>query len=415
MSLSSERSHNALLLAGVTGALVGLVVAGFEWITAEVALERVQRLPIWAQVGLPALGLVAAGVALRFGGLGGPERTPATADEYIRDFHAPGDTIRPGDIPWKLLAAVFTLGTGGPLGYEGPSVYAGAGIGATIQHRLRRWFTPADRNLLLVSGAAAGVSAIFKAPVTGLVFALEVPYQEDLARHMVLPAAMSAAASYVTFAALTGTEPLLAISGQPPFDLRDLGGAAAVGVVCGILARSFARLVRLAKDASVRGHPAVRIPIAGTALAACVLAGHAIGDASLVTGPGYDAIRWAIQPERAVAAIIALGTLKVAATAIVLGGGGVGGLFIPLVVQGALVGSAIGKLVESPNATLFPVVGMAAFLGSGYRVPLAAVVFVAEFTGRATFVVPGLIAAVLAQLAAGRSSVSSYQRAHRGA
>ena len=66
-----------------------------------------------------------------------------------------------------------------------------------------------------------------------------------------------------------------------------------------------------------------------------------------------------------------------------------------------------------PAPALMPVVGMAAFLGAGYRVPLAAVVFVAEFTGRPGFVIPGLIAAVVAQLAVGRRSVSSYQAVAR--
>jgi CBS domain-containing protein len=73
----------------------------------------------------------------------------------------------------------------------------------------------------------------------------------------------------------------------------------------------------------------------------------------------------------------------------------------------------VGGLFDSGNAGLFPVVGMAAFLGAGYHVPLAAVVFVAEFTGRPGFVVPGLIAAVVAQLVMGRASVSPYQVAGR--
>jgi len=104
-----------------------------------------------------------------------------------------------------------------------------------------------------VAGAAAGVAAIFKAPVTGLVFALEVPYQEDLARRMLLPAGISAAASYVVFAAIAGTEPILPVSGQPPFNLVDLGGAAVVGLVAGGLARLFIVVVRSAKGLSVRG------------------------------------------------------------------------------------------------------------------------------------------------------------------
>ena len=91
-------------------------------------------------------------------------------------------------------------------------------------------------------------------------------------------------------------------------------------------------------------------------------------------------------------------------------GGGVGGLFVPLVTQGALLGATVGAAVGASDTTLFPLLGVAAFLGAGYRVPLAAVVFVAESTGRPGFVVPGLIAAASSQLLIGRASASSYQQ-----
>ncbi|MEO7557015.1 MAG: chloride channel protein [Acidimicrobiales bacterium] len=406
----SRRSRQVLLLAGVTGVLTGLVVAGFDWLTADVLFERVRDLPLAARAAAPLLGLLLAAGFLR---LDGRATTPGTADEYIRNFHDRSGRLALRQVPWKLFAAIATLGLGGPLGYEGPSVYAGAAIGSGLQQRLRRFFSAQDAKVLLVAGAAAGVAAIFKAPVTGLVFALEVPYQEDLARKMLLPAAIGAAASYVTFAAIAGTEPLLPIAGQPPFNLRDLGGAAVVGLFAGILARAFVALVRVAKNLAVRGHPLVRAAVGGAVMAAVVLAGHLISDEPLVVGPGYEALRWALDPQHSVVAIIALGTLRVVGTAAILGGGGVGGLFIPLVIQGALVGRAVGGVFDADNTTLFPVVGMAAFLGAGYRVPLAAVVFVAEVTGRPGFVVPGLIAAVVAQLVIGRASVSAYQVAGR--
>lgn len=71
----------------------------------------------------------------------------------------------------------------------------------------------------------------------------------------------------------------------------------------------------------------------------------------------------------------------------------------------------VGGAVNVLDTTLFTVVGAAAFLGAGYRVPLAAVMFVAEATGRPGFVVPGLIAAVVAELIMGRASVTAYQQA----
>ena len=398
------------MIAGATGTLTGLGVAAFEVLVADVLLKAVLAQPVLVRAWIPALGLVLAAAALR---LAGPRTTPGTADEYIRNFHDPGRGLALRPVPARLLAAVVTLGSGVPLGYEGPSLYGGAALGSALQRRLGRFFSEEESKLLLVAGAAAGVAAIFKAPLTGLVFALEVPYQEDLARHMLLPAAISAAAGYVSFAALAGTEPILPVAGQAPFNLVDLGGAALVGLVAGLLARVFVALIRRAEEVAERSHPLVRALAAGVVLAAVVVVGHQLTKDALMLGPGYDALRWALDPHRSVLAIVALGTLRVVGTTAAVGGGGVGGLFIPLVIQGALVGRAIGGIFDPANPTLFPVVGMAAFLGAGYRVPLAAVVFVAEFTGRPGFVVPGLIAAVVAQLVMGESSISPYQVAGR--
>ena len=86
----------------------------------------------------------------------------------------------------------------------------------------------------------------------------------------------------------------------------------------------------------------------------------------------------------------------------------VGGLFIPLAAAGSLLGRAFEIVVHGAQG-LFPIVGVAAFLGAGYWVPLAAVMFIAEATGRPGFVVPGLIAAVAAELVMGRSTVADHQ------
>ncbi|HEX3623214.1 MAG TPA: chloride channel protein [Acidimicrobiales bacterium] len=410
LSALARRSQQVLLIAGLTGALTGLVVAGFERLTSDVVFNATLNLPLVVQAAAPCVGLVLALACLRHIGHGA---SPATSDEYIRAFHDQGRRLDLRPLPGRLLAAVVTLGSGVPLGYEGPSLYAGAAIGSALQRRLARFFTAEESKLLLVAGAAAGVAAIFKAPVTGMVFALEVPYQEDLARRMLLPAAISAAAAYVAFAAVAGTEPLLPVAGQAPFNLVDLGGAAVVGLLAGGLARLFIALVSRAKALSTRGHPLVRSLVAGAILGGTVLLGYAVSGKPLALGPGYNALRWALAPQRSVLAVAAIGSLRVVGTGAAIAGGAVGGLFIPLVIQGAFVGRAVGGIFDPGNATLFPVVGMAAFLGAGYRVPLASVVFVAEFTGRPGFVVPGLIAAVVAQLVMGRSSISPYQVAGR--
>ena len=93
--------------------------------------------------------------------------------------------------------------------------------------------------------------------------------------------------------------------------------------------------------------------------------------------------------------------------------GGVGGLFIPLVTQGVIIGALVQHLAPAANPALFPTVGIAAFLGAGYRTPLAGVAFVAEATGQPGFLVPALLAAAAAQVVMGRWSFSPYQRQER--
>lgn len=97
-------------------------------------------------------------------------------------------------------------------------------------------------------------------------------------------------------------------------------------------------------------------------------------------------------------------TLRCLATSARVAGDGVGGLFIPLVAAGALIGGVVNRA----DLGLFIVIGVSAFLGAGYRVPLAAVMFVAETPGRPAFVVSGLIAAVAAELVVGHASVTAY-------
>ena len=110
--------------------------------------------------------------------------------------------------------------------------------------------------------------------------------------------------------------------------------------------------------------------------------GEAITGEPLIVGSGYQVLAWVGDPGRSAWVILAVLVLRGLATSATVAGGGVGGLFVPLVVAGALTGALIGNLVNPGDLDLFIVIGVAAFLGAGYRVPLAAVMFVAETTGR---------------------------------
>ena len=181
----AKRSRETLLLAAFTGALTGLAVAGFDWLAARQMVERIFELPVAVQVAAPFVGLVLAALALRFVGRGA---TPSTSDEYIKNFHQPDRRLDLKPVAARTLASIATLGFGGPMGFEGPSIYFGASIGTALQSRFRRLFGVIDTKVLMVAGAAAGVAAIFKAPATGAIFALEVPFQDDTAKRMLLPA-----------------------------------------------------------------------------------------------------------------------------------------------------------------------------------------------------------------------------------
>ena len=132
----------------------------------------------------------------------------------------------------------------------------------------------------------------------------------------------------------------------------------------------------------------------------------------LSLGAGYEVLTDWLFIERDIALwlLIAVFMIRCLASAMTTAGGGVGGVFIPLVVGGGLVGRGVASVVHPERFTMYTLLGIAAFLGAGYRVPLAAVMFVAETTGKPNFVVPALIAAVAAELVMGEQSITAFQR-----
>jgi CIC family chloride channel protein len=406
----AQDARHVVIASVLVGLATGLVVAGCDWLTVNVLLDWLRGLPLWLMAIGPCVGLLLAALSLRYLS---NRASAGLADTWLQRFHDPDHDMNVREAPGGVLASIVTIGFGGALGLEGLSMYAGGAIGTAVQQRFRRLFHPVDAKLLMTAGAAAGVAAIFKAPATGALFALEVPYRNDFATRKLIPALVAAASGYIVYAAFYGTTPLFPVLGHPGFDATTLLGAVALGLIAGIGARLFAAGLREAKRLRDRLPVIPRIIVAGAALGGLFVLGRLLTGRSLMLGPGYDCITWALDPHRAIPAVLALLVLRCLATIVTTGGGGAGGLFIPLVIGGALLGRAFGGVVHELNDTLFLVLGMSAFLGAGYRVPLAGVMFVAETTGRATFVVPALIAAVAADLVMGNASVTAYQLAHR--
>src|SRR5690606_31867905 len=107
--------------------------AAFERTIDHGVLPRVARLPDPLVVVMPVVGLLVATAVRRWIGQGAGA---GTSDEYLLSFHDPTRRMGARDVLARLLASVATIGTGGPMGMEGPSLYAGAAVGAGLQRRV---------------------------------------------------------------------------------------------------------------------------------------------------------------------------------------------------------------------------------------------------------------------------------------
>ena len=455
------------------GAITGLIVAGFEQVTEKILLGQMHDFPIWVQAIAPVVGLVLSAFLLLY--VGGKDATTGTSDDYVEAYHDRTPRMPLRHLPAKLMAGAATMGFGGAMGLEGPSIYTGSSVGLNGPSTLaRRWFTREEAKILMTAGAAAGVSAIFKAPATGVMFALESPYLNDVGRRALLPALFASAMGFLVFAGIHGPDPVFPALGAEPHTLRlaDLIGGALIGITAGVGGRAFSWLTHRAKKFYSATKPLWRIAACGALLFGLVFATNQAFDSPLSLGPGHEAVDWALGVEeeshnghseesaaesshdetsaresshsessasedhssqaegtaaeessterrslvlleRSLWLLALLFALRAVATLATVAGGGTGGLFIPLTVQGIVMGAFVGELIDSASSSLYPTLGLAAFLGAGYRTPIAAVIFVAESSRGSPFVVPALVAAAVSQLMVGRSSVSKHQVGER--
>jgi chloride channel protein, CIC family len=415
----SRDLHKWLLIAPIIGVSTGLVVTAIAQIILRELWPRVFRYYIghhWVMLPGVTLGFVATGLIMQFLT---PDPDEHSTEEIARSYHNhQGDIDMQPFFP-KLLAAVTTVGFGGSAALEGPSIYGGGAIGSWLWTRLGRLnLAPRDRRIMLISGAAAGMAAVFRAPLTGLVFALEMPYKDDLAHEALLPSLISSVVAYVTLASFLGRKPIFNFSSATVFTGRDLIWSALLGVGIGLVAMTFAITFRRARTFVVKWALPhwVKLAIGGLLTGVCGLVFVLIFKDSLVPlGPNYEAVGLILNKQHSPLELAVFGLLKLAATIFSLGSGGVSAMFVPLFLTGGAFGTAFGQaVVHSSSLELYASVGMAAFIAAGYKTPLAAVTFVAEATGGHAFIIPALIGAAVAYAVSGDASVSGEQRLHEG-
>jgi CIC family chloride channel protein len=323
----------------------------------------------------------------------------------------------------KLAAAALTVGFGGSAALEGPSIYSGGALGSWLWahlHRVKAFrLTSRDRRILLISGGAAGMSAVFRAPLTGIVFALEMPYKDDLAHEALLPSLLASVVSYVTLGSFLGGEPLFDFHSTGNYTMHDLMWCALLGVVIGLVAMAYVHTFRRLRGAVVR----LRAPHALKLAFGGLLTGitgfaflRAFPGKLIPLGANYEAVGILLDQSHTTRELLAFVVAKLAATAFTLATGGVSAMFVPLFLSGGTLGVVLSQtLVHSAQPDLYAAVGMASFLAAAYKTPLAAVVFVAEATGGHAFLIPALVGAAVAYIVSGDASVSPEQKVHERA
>ena len=415
--------HKWLLIAPLIGVTAGLTITA-----VAVILLREMWPPIlayylhhqWAIVPGLVAGCALTGLIMQY-----MTRDPNqhSTEEVIQAYHEHEGAIDMRAFPAKLLAAVTTVGFGGSAALEGPSIYGGAAIGSwlwTRLHGLRRFRLDArDRRIMLICGAAAGMSAVFRAPLTGIVFALEMPYKDDLAHEALMPSLIASVVSYMTLVAFMGSAPLFNFGGSGTYTMHDLLWSAVLGLLIGLVAMIFVITFRHLRGFVVRWTAPhwIKLTIGGLLTGLCGLVFVQLYPGALIPlGPNYEAVGQILTQSHSSSELVVFGVFKLAATAFTLGAGGVSAMFVPLFLTGGGFGIAFAQtVVHSPSLALYAAVGMASFIAAAYKTPLAAVVFVAEATGGHAFIIPSLIGAAVAYAISGDASVSGDQRLHEEA
>ncbi len=406
-----------LLVAPIIGVITGLFITGIATLILDTIWVRVlpyYLLHHWAIVIGLLIGFTLTGLIMQFRT---PDPDEHSTEEIIRSYHEHQGDIDVRPFWWKILAAVTTVGSGGSAALEGPSIYGGGAIGSWLWTKLRRFgLEPRDRRIMLNSGAAAGMAAENRAPLTGLLFALEMPYKDDLAHEALLPSLIASVVSYATLVAFLGSEPLFGFGGSTSFRESDLMWSALLGAIIGLLAIVYDITFRRVRRFVVTLHiPHVaKLMLGGLGTALCGLLFVNLYDNSLIPiGPNYEAVREILEQSHPTHMLLVFAGLKLAATLCSLGSGGVSAMFVPLLLAGGCIGNAFGQsVVHTSTVDLYAAVGMAAFISGGYKTPLTAVVFVAETTGGHSYLIPSLIGAAVAYAVSGEASVSGDQHLH---
>lgn len=323
--------------------------------------------------------------------------------------------IRPRVAVAKAVASAICIGSGGSAGREGPIVQIGAAVGSTIGQIFK---LSGERVKILVGcGAAAGISAVFNAPIAGVIFALEV-ILGDFTIRTFSPVILSSVLSSVVARTILRDQPAFIV---PPYELvsaLEIPLYILLGGFAGIVAVLFTRTLYMTEDVfdnkiKVPGYlkPAIGGLLLGfSGLVAINLnyAGFMHLSAPANFADGYESISSVLGGGGVWYTLLALIVLKILATNLTLGSGNSGGIFAPSLFIGAMAGGLFGIIVHSifPGFTAHPgayaLVGMAAVVAGTTHATITSILIVFEMTKDYRIMLALMVACVFSTLVARR-------------
>ena len=325
----------------------------------------------------------------------------------------------------SVVGSGLTIGFGGSVGAEAPIVLTGAAIGSNLAKAFR--LDQKTMMLMIGCGAAGAIGGIFKAPIAGLVFTLEV-LMMDLTMTSVAPLLISSVTATALSYILTGTDPMFPLDTAEPFLVQRIPWYLILGAVCGLVSLYFTRGMNKLEQWMKRNVRSfgLKILVGGLTLSVLIFLFPPF------YGEGYDVIRQLINGDSLsalnnsplqrylvptdfyaglstvntqliiLAYFIAIVLFKIVASVATNGAGGVGGIFAPSLFMGAIVGFVTARILNLCGLILpetnFALVGMAGLMSGVMHAPLTGIFLIAELTGGYHLFMPLMIVSVISYL-----------------
>ncbi len=331
----------------------------------------------------------------------------------------------------SILTSALTVGFGGSVGLEGPTVATGAAYGSTISHAFK---LPYKQVILLLGAAsAASMSAIFKAPLTGVVFAMEV-IMIDLTVTSVTPLIIASVTAILTSYFFLGSEVLYHFELKEMYRMADLPYFVLLGILTGLLSVYFTKVyIYIHKIFAGFNNWVVSLFVGGTIIGVLIFFFPAL------YGEGFEVINETLQgnPDMIFSSsiftsfgnniylilgiMLAVVLFKAFATSITFAAGGVGGIFAPTLFNGSILGLLFAMVMTKFGVDLpysnFALTGMSGAIAGVLQAPLTAVFLIAEISGGYSLLIPLMIVSLTSYLTSRifiTNSVYTHQLAERG-